>query len=285
MSKVIRKLTLADFPQVKDMHTGIEDDYIILIFEELIEEPHAIFGLFINEQLVSFAGYSIFADQYAMLGRLRSDLRFRGRGYATKVMSYALEQAKKIEGIKWIGANTQEDNPSARKVLEKIGLMPYPKLYRAITNDISTVITEAKPWSPIHDLNRKREWLQRTYINKSSLFPYECYYLFPAKDGLFSDEKLRKWSFYENETNTRFLITKKDYNKRGFYLHSLYPWDDLMEQEGLLETIALDLQHEKEKNNEDIYIWMDLPEETVQKLPHHHPFDLTSAWILHGIDL
>src|SRR5690625_4637027 len=139
MSKVIRKLTLADYPQVEAMQTGIEDDYILPIFDELIEQPHAIFGLFLNEQLVSFAGYSIFAKQYAMLGRLRSDMRFRGRGYATEVMSHALEQAKKLKGIKWIGANTQEDNLAARRVLEKVGLSPYPKLYRAIANDVSTI--------------------------------------------------------------------------------------------------------------------------------------------------
>jgi len=283
MSIFIRKLNKEDFSNVLTMQTGIEDDYILPIFSELIIEPNVLYGLFLNRQLVSFAGYTIFANQYAMLGRLRSDLRYRGKGFATRLMSYVVEETQKVQDIKWIGANTQENNLTARRVLEKIGLHPYPKKYGAITQHVENLVTGSKPWTPIHDIQRKREWINKVYVRNSEIFPYECYYLFPATDQLFNDNQLNQWSFYENDHKTRFLITKQD-QKGDLYLHTIYPWDDIDQQTGLWETIANDFKVLKQESDLNTCIWMDLSPESVKKLPLKHTFELSSPWILYGKD-
>src|SRR5690625_5102553 len=158
MTKIIRTLNVNDYHQVLSMETGIEDDYILPIFNRLIVYPNVLYGLFVDHQLVSFAGYTIYAKSYAMLGRLRSDLRYRGKGFATELMSYVMKEAFQRNQIKWVGANTQENNISAQRVLEKLGLKSYPKLYGATAKDISSLETGAKSWTPIHDLQRKQEW-------------------------------------------------------------------------------------------------------------------------------
>lgn len=77
MEKLIRALTKEDLPSLQAMETGIEDDYVIRVFERISTGNNKLFGLFSNDQLVSVGGLTVFAKQYAMLGRMRSDLRFR----------------------------------------------------------------------------------------------------------------------------------------------------------------------------------------------------------------
>lgn len=80
MNALIRQLLPLDKNLMTGMHTGIADDYIIRIFDRLCTGNHVLFGTFINHQLVSTAGYSTFGSDYAMFGRLRSDIRYRSRG-------------------------------------------------------------------------------------------------------------------------------------------------------------------------------------------------------------
>ncbi|MBB6449900.1 RimJ/RimL family protein N-acetyltransferase [Geomicrobium halophilum] len=280
---MIRQLHVEDLPRFENMDTGIEDDYILDIFDHLVTGNHRLYGLFVDGQLVSTGGYTIFANHYAMLGRLRSDQSFQGRHLSTKLMTFVIRKALEHPDIQWVGANTQEHNTPARRVLEKLSLKPQATLFNATTNNVTALHSGGEPWKPIHDLQRKREWIEKTYIRPSAIFPLECYYPFPASPSLFSDEHLQSWSFYENQTQTRFFIAKTD-QKKYHYLHVVYPWSDLWTQNGLWETVSAAYRTLQAQTRSDTYIWIDLTREEVNLLPEDHSFTLPSPWLLYGMN-
>lgn len=281
MDKVIRHLTIDDLPYLEVMETGIENDYVKRIFERLISGNNQLYGMFWDDQLVSVGGYSIFAKSYAMLGRMRSDLRFRGNDLSTQLMSKVMKEALKLPDIQWVGANTQEENSPARRVLEKIGLTEQTVIHGATTKDVSMFEKGANSWQEVCNLERKKEWIDKLYIKTEAIFPYECYYPFPASANLFPHEKMREWSFYENDAATRVLITKKDFKKHA-YLHAIYPWCDLTEQPGLWETISEAYRMLAADTEDETFIWLDLTKEQAHSLPNTHRFSLPSPWVLYG---
>lgn len=285
MTKVLRPLSKSDYNMYKSIQTDLEDDYMLNIFPALTDGESRLFGLFVDEQLISTAGYTVFANHFVMLGRLRSDIRFRGQNFGTEILEYAKNQALEIQGVEFVGANTEQHNKPSQKVLKKLGLSPVVSLYGAQTQDLSSLLTEnAKSWLPLTDSGRKREWLNRTYLNDDfpeKIFPFAAYYPFPASESLFKEETLQSWNFFENKKQSRFLILWEE-DKGGHYLHVTYPWDDFMEQPGFWETIDIAYQQAK-KNNPDTTIWIDLSEPKASLLPDAHPFVLSSPWMLHGI--
>lgn len=280
MNNEIRLLSLEDFPFLKAMDTGIKDDYVERIFPNLVSGPNRLFGLFREGRLASVGGYTIFAKHYAMMGRIRSDIRDRGNNFSTELTLYIKEQAFRHPSIEWVGANTQEENAPARRVLEKSGLHEQTSLFGAITQDVSMLEKDHAAWKEIHESAHKKAWLDQVYVKPNAIFPYECYYLLPASTDLFVDKDLEQWYFYENEAATRVLITKKDV-KGHHYLHVVYPWNDLAEQKGLWETISAAFK-KLEKTDEEMFIWMDLTHQQVQSLPDTHSFTLPSPWILYS---
>lgn len=283
METSIRQLNSDDLHLLEAMETGIEDDYILRVYNRISSGSSRMYGLFWEGQLASVGGYTIFAKQYVMLGRMRSDLRFRGNNLSTRLMSYIMEQAFSLPAIQWIGANTQLENASARRVMDKLGLAEVSTLYSAISTTASSLETGGPVWQEVTDLRQKKAWIDRLYIKPAAVFPYECYYTFPASEELFADSKLMQWSFFENPDRNRVLITKKDY-KREYYLHTVYPWDDLMEQPGLWETVSMAQRQLSEKVKTNALLWMDLSPGQVSKLPEHHTFELPSPWLLYGTE-
>ncbi|PYZ98925.1 GNAT family N-acetyltransferase [Alteribacter lacisalsi] len=282
MTKTIRMLQFEDYPYMEAMDTAVEDDYIKRIFERLTSGPHKLYGMFLGDRLVSVGGYSIFARSYAMLGRLRSDRNYRGMNHTTELLRHIKEEAFRLEDIRWAGANTQEENTAARRVLEKAGLTPCAILHGAITKNTSALETGAKPWAPVRNSRERKQWLERVFTESEAVFPYECYYPFPASEDLFAEDAVRDWQFYENPDQSRVLITKHD-QKKYHYLHAIYPWQDFKEQNGLWETITNDYRVLSEQyTDEETYVWMDMSREAVDALPSEHPFTLPSPWILHG---
>ena len=285
MHKEIRILNSDDVHYVEAMDTAIEDDYVVRIFDRLTTGNHRMYGLIIDNQLVSMGGYTIYANSYAVIGRLRSDQRFRGNNYATELVAHVLTEAFKLSDIQWVGSITQEHNTPARRVLEKIGLTSHGMLHGAITKDTTALETGAKPWNKINSMERKKHWIREVYLKSSAVFPFECYYSFPASEDLFQEENLQDWSFYENDEQTRVRITKRD-QKKHHYLHAVYPWSDFTSQKGLWETISVDYRKlaaetEDETDNET-YVWMDLTKEEAESLPADHQFQLPSPWVLYG---
>lgn len=283
MEKIIRQLNLEDLHHLEEMDTGIEDDYILRVYKRISSGSSRLYGLFMDGRLASIGGYTIFAKQYVMLGRMRSDLRYQGKNLSTQLMAHIMEQAFKLPAIQWIGANTQEENLSARRVMDKLGLAEVSMLYSAISSDISTLEAGSPVWQEITETSHKQAWIDRLYIQTGAVFPYECYYTFPASEALFEDAELAQWSFFENPHKDRVLIAKKDY-KRDYYLHAIYPWDDIMKQPGFWETISMAQDQLSKKVKTNALLWMDLSPDQVSALPGQHPFELPSPWLLYGID-
>ncbi|MFC6464813.1 GNAT family N-acetyltransferase [Marinilactibacillus sp. GCM10026970] len=286
MNKEIRQLNKFDYDQYKSMQTGLEDDYMLTAYPSLTDGDNRLFGLFIDEQLVSTAGYTIFANHFIMLGRLRSDVRFRGKNYATEILQYVKELSLQLPEVVFVGANTEKHNLPAQKVLSKIGLPHVITLYAAQTTDLSLLVSDedSTVWTKFTDLGRKQNWLAQTYLSDSfskKIFPFEAYYPFPASEKLFNEELLGKWNFYENEDQSRYVILCEE-DKGGHYLHVIYPWDDFTQQKALWNTVQSNYSKTLLENSETI-VWIDLTETEAELLPNNHPFELPSPWMLHGV--
>lgn len=281
MEKLIRALTKEDLPSLQAMETGIEDDYVIRVFERISTGNNKLFGLFSNDQLVSVGGLTVFAKQYAMLGRMRSDLRFRGNDLSTHLMKKVMEEAFKMPEINWVGANTQEENIPAQRVLKKIGLTEHHISYGASARTLAGLEKGQAVWKPVDSISAKRQWLRRLYVESSAVFPYECYYPFPATEEMFEDAKVAGWRFFENDKGDRVLITKHDVKKYNF-LHAIYPFGDVMEQDGLWDTISFARDELSKEFPPGLRIWMDLTKQQAASLPDNHPFSMPSPWILFG---
>lgn len=284
MNETIRQLTDDDLQALQDMDTGIDDDYVIRVFDRISTGNNRLFGLFQDGRLASIGGYTIFAGSYAMLGRMRSDVRFRGQSLSSRLMAHVRDAALDHPGIRFVGANTQEFNLPARRVLEKIGLSRQAELFSAIAKNVETFENGALPWRKIASAEEKMRWLELVYIRSGRVFPFECYYPFPASPDLFSGQALEQWDFYENPNGDRIVITKHDVKKYD-YLHTLYPWDDLFEQPGLWETLHAPLENIRRDSEEGAFVWMDLTRKQVGTLSNGHPFELPSPWFLYGTDI
>lgn len=265
------------------METGLKDDYMLKVFDRLSTNGNSLFGLFKDESLVAVAGYTLFAGEFAMLGRLRSDRRYRKNGYGTKITEYILEEARRSPSVKWIGANTELRNKPAQKVLEKISMPHVITLYSAQAGTLSPLVSNEETWEKVESNSEKRKWVDKTYLNPSfekSVFPFEAYYPFPARPSLFSDDKLEQMTCFRNKDQSRVVFMWPE-EKGNKYLHVVYPWSDFNAQPGFFETISEEFQRSKEKDGTSL-IWMDLTEEEASLLPADHPFELPSPWMLHG---
>lgn len=275
----IRKLEWEDLDNLKQMDTGIEDDYVLRIFPKLIEsKEHEIFGLFQGEALVSVAGYTIFADKFAMLGRMRSDRRYTGKGYSTEVMTFIAELLRKDPDIHWIGANTQTHNYPAQRVIERSGMKPGPVHYYAILKaKIDHLGTKGQLWKKIDGLASKRILLSSLDYNALDAFPYECYYPLPFDKGLFTDDYLNECTFYINPAEDRFVIFRNDW-KGDLHTHVKYFWDDHFQQPGFFETVYQNWA----ENPEAAGAWVDFSETGYKNIPDPSLFEVQKPWLLYS---
>lgn len=266
------------------MQTGLDNDYILRVWDRLTSgEQNRLFGLFYDGKLASIAGYTIYATEYAMLGRLRSDIRYRGKSFATKILTHAMHHALNNPQIKWISANTEKHNLPAQKVLHKLGLPHVITLYGAEAQSLERLKRGADTWNKVEKYEEKRKWLEKTYLDEDfpkDIFPFESHYPFPASTALFQKEILDQWIMYENPEKTRYLILREEF-KGHHYLHVTYAWEDFAEQPGLWETADEHYQDLKARH-ENSYVWIDFTPEETSLLPDDHPFELPSPWMLHG---
>ncbi|WP_080873766.1 GNAT family N-acetyltransferase [Oceanobacillus timonensis] len=283
MTTIIRQLLPSDKKSMENMYTGIPDDYITRIFDTLCTGNHALFGLFIDNQLVCTAGYTTFGPEYAMLGRLRSDIRYQGQGYSKQLTQYVRNQAFQAHPLQWLGANTQKHNIPAQKVLCSIGFKKQTLLYGCTAKTVNGLLHTENIWPETAQMKRKQELLDTYHVKEHTFFPIECYYPFPSVTKLFQEEQIKDWRFFQEE-DLPPLITKKDIKKET-YLHAVYPYEDLFQRGGLWETIdhaQKDLQDQYPE--EEIHVWMDIPASIIHQLPENHPFELDSPWVLYGMD-
>lgn len=277
----LRKLTADDYNALQNMQTGMEDDYVVRIFHNLLERKNNVmYGLFDQDQMIAISGYTIFSNKFAMLGRLRTDIRYRGKGYGTEILRAIIEELRTIPSIEFISANTQLHNFSARKALTKLNLPHITTLHPFILKDPSLVKgTKGKVWDTIESVQEKRQFLQSLKENALGAFPYEAYYPLPFDDSLLTDEYLQDGTFYVNEDQTRFLFCKID-QKGNLYLNTKYFWNDHFQQPGLFETIL----HEWSKHEEIYGAWIDVSKEAADTFSID-AFETQDPWLLYGFKL
>ncbi|WP_112181805.1 MULTISPECIES: GNAT family N-acetyltransferase [Paraliobacillus] len=275
----IRKLTLHDQTSVQNLQTNIEDDYVVHIFPDLIEnQTHAVYGVFENETLITIAGYSLFPGGYAMLGRLRSDIRYMAKGYATKILTFIIEDLKNDPSIKWIGANTNIHNHAAKRVLAKLELEQITTLHALPVREAKLLNgVKGDRWLKVVNPEEKRALLSSFADSQPLVFPYECYYLFPYTEALITDKHLAESTFYQNQTKDRFMIIRND-QKHEWFAHVKYFWDDAFEQPGFWETVY----HYVEKESKTLRPWLDFSQEGFNSIPNLEAFDVEDGWALYG---
>ncbi|KUP05411.1 hypothetical protein Q73_13380 [Bacillus coahuilensis m2-6] len=272
----VKRLSLDDFSKIKEMDTGIEDDYVVRAFENLLQRPdNFLYGLLEDERIVTVAGYSVFANRFAILGRLRTDRRYLSRAYATKLLLEIIEEMKNNPTISFIGAATNEPNVSANKVCQKLGLEQLVTFHCLTCRDFSKLQDNGPTWTPVETVNEKRIRLRSLKENALGMFPYECYYPLPLSERDLSDEYLHKMTCYENYDSSRFFFIHE--NQKGeFYSQVKYFWNDLFEQKGLWNTIALHVQQEQSIG------WIDLSPQAFQNIKQPEIFDIQQPWRLYG---
>ncbi|KGX92872.1 GCN5 family acetyltransferase [Pontibacillus halophilus JSM 076056 = DSM 19796] len=276
----MRKLTNDDYDSLLHMDTGIQDDYVVRIFPQLVSSnTQALYGLFEGDVMKTVAGYTIFADHFAMLGRLRSDRRFYSKGYATELLSYIIQDLRKLDNVQWIGAHTQIENKPARRVLDKLSISPVESTYHAAIDDWQHLgeIDPGTRWEEVTQLHEKKAWIQKLSETSFRIYPYEMYYPFPYVEQLLSDAYIESSAFYVNDDGTRYVMMKEDV-KRVRRTHVKYLWDDLHEQRGLWRTIAYEAA--KHPNNEAP--WIDVLPTVYEALQDEHGMDFSEEWILYG---
>lgn len=277
----LRKLTENDYDALRNMQTGLEDDYVVRIFHNLLErENNVMYGLFDQERMIAVSGYTLFSNKFAMLGRLRTDIRYRGKGYGTEILRAIIEELRMIPSIEFVSANTQLHNYSARKALTKLDLPHVTTLHPFILKDPHLVMsTPGEVWDTVNTIEEKRSFLQSLKENALGAFPYEAYYPLPFDESLFTDEYLKDGTFYINSDRSRFLFCKVD-QKGNLYLNCKYFWNDHFKQPGLFETI----QYEWAKH-EDVYgAWMDVSSEVATTFSSD-AFETQDPWLLYGFRL
>ncbi|MBM7571036.1 GNAT family N-acetyltransferase [Aquibacillus albus] len=276
----LRKLTIDDFELVQNMNTKVEDDYILHIYPNLVESnTHAMYGLFEQGQLLAIAGYSLFPGGYAMLGRLRSDKSLLSKGNATEILSKIKAELELNPSIKWIGANTNIGNKPARRVLDKIGFHPFTKLYSYPVKDKSLLQGRNGPiWNEVDSIKEKRALLESIKDHSpDGVYPYEIFYPFPFSSDLITDEKLQAATFYQNQTQDRFIVIEQD-EKHEKFAQVKYFWDDHFEQPGLWDTAF----HYINEQSEPMRAWMDFSEKGYANIPNIDAFEVSDGWVLYG---
>ncbi|RWZ54951.1 GNAT family N-acetyltransferase [Halobacillus fulvus] len=277
----VRKLTLQDYSTLQAMDTGIEDDYVVRIFDRLIDsDSHELFGLFQGPHMLAVGGYSLFGqNRFAMLGRLRSDRRYQQKGNATQLLLPVVDHLKQQEDIKWIGANTHLGNLPARRVLEKLGIEQGPVSHYLTLNkpELLSGHSPGPVWEQVLDIDHKRALLQSLESNALGVFPYECYYPFPFDESFFTDDYLNATNFYVNDDRSRFVSIKND-TKKYDYSHVKYFWDDHYDQPGFFET----LQDHWRQNLDNIGCWIDFSDQGFKNIPDLSAYDVQEPWILYG---
>jgi GNAT superfamily N-acetyltransferase len=265
---LIRRLENNDIPLIKEMPTGIEEDYVLRIIDSLVEEENMI-GFFYNEKLVGIAGMTLFEEKYAVLGRLRTHTEYRKQGIASVLMKTLQHEALKKRTVSWVGYTTEGYNkggnclsPHLQMQLEATlvssRISPYTVLGENITGPFKSIDAEKK-------LIINRFWK----TTEQSFFPYSIYYPLPDLPSL-SPAYLEKVELFVNDREG-FMMVKED--KGASYLHVIVLNKTTLYSKAMWDIIN-DYASEEART-----IWIDLPREQAKWLA---PYSHQTIWHLYG---
>lgn len=273
----IRRLTIKDFSLYQHIQTGMDNDYMLSVFDRLVTPPaNYLYGLFHDDVLLSVAGYTHFPGGNVMLGRLRSDKRFRQLGYPTQLLHYLVDTVKQDPNVKFIGGYTHIDNTPAKKILTKLGMKHIDTYHSFPAVNLKPLITDQMLWDEITDNQKKRQALQTLIKQGVASFPYEAYYPFPLTASLIPAEKLRAMRLFQSPLTGYFLFVDNDYKGEAL-LNIRYVHDDIFTTPGLFYTIDQLLKHESDR-----LPWFNFSKTQYHKLTHKDCFRLEPGWELHG---
>lgn len=276
----IRLLTFEDLSVYQKMQTGVEKDYMLDVFKRLTTtNENRLFGYFVGETLVAVAGYTYFPGGNVMLGRLRSDYRYRKQGYPTKLLTALVKQLSSDKTVRFIGGYTHISNTPAKKIMSRLGFQFIDTHYSFACTDLSPFLSsKTRVWDELITFDKKKAALERLTHTTVTSFTYEAYYPFPYSERLIPEEKLNKLRIFQSPKTKEYLYMDEDFKGEDLLVIRYFS-DDLFDTPGLFDTIHFAL------SGEHRLPWFDFSPNQFNRLIHQDAFQIEKGWELHGMTL
>ncbi|WP_202081339.1 GNAT family N-acetyltransferase [Caldalkalibacillus salinus] len=281
---MIRRITAKDQTAIENMDTGLESDYIKMVFPWIVKED-VLYGAFIGETLVGLIGYHVFEGKFVVLGRLRVAVPYRKQGLAQFLMAKAFNEVKTNKDYRWVGLATQENNLAVHHIARHLNMSHVARFHACQLHEEGKKALEAwcrneyeaqpkKAWTRLRRPEDKRALLQSLEGQATSLgmFPYQCYYPLPYDQELFSDAYLDQCEAWVS--GEECILFNAD-TKGVDYLHLKYFGERLFEQPDIWSIV---LDH-AEKYNQTI--WIDVNQTHYDLMPKEW-FTVDEPWHLYG---
>ncbi|WP_366247527.1 GNAT family N-acetyltransferase [Terribacillus aidingensis] len=235
----IRQLTINDYRAVLNMQTGIEDDYVLRIFPQLIENPaQTLFGLETEEGIAALAGVYRLPNGNGILGRLRSDIRFHSRGNATALLQHIIAFCEKDPTMNWVGAITRKSNLPAQRVLDKLHIHAESSFISLLMEAPDKFVSpSAAPWELIEGTENKRAAIEQAAVDtKAAFYPFEAYFPIPYASAILEDAYIEKLAVFRDPDSSRVMAIQEDH--KGMDIAQIqYLWPDVFQQNGLWAAV------------------------------------------------
>lgn len=267
---LIRRLTSKDIFVIKEMPTGLEEDYVKRIVERLIKEE-TLMGYFHNEKLVGIAGMTIFEREAVVLGRLRTHVDYRNQGIASALMNTLQKEAFHHPQISWVGYATEEYNTAGNRLAPHLHMDLEAKV---VSSRVSPYVMKGQnttePFERVESADKKTTIETYWKKNEAAFFPYTIYYPLSFLPIL-SPAYLNQVELYVND-HGGFMIMKEE--KGASYLHlkvfnEITLWNKTMWE--MVNAYA---------SEEARTIWIDLP---IQQAKWLEPYSHQTVWHLYGL--
>lgn len=268
-SLLIRRLTSKDIPIIKEMPTGLKEDYVGRILQRLLEEE-TLLGYFYKEKLVGIAGMTIFERQAVVLGRLRTHADYRNQGIASALMKALQKEACHHRLISWVGYATEEYNTPGNRLAPHLKMKLEAKV---VSSRVSPYVmigqNKTEPFKRVVAADKKITIETYWKKNESDFFPYSIYYPLPFLPIL-SPSYLNQVELFVNGSGG-FMIMKEE--KGASYLHLKVFNETTLYSKELWETVNAYASEEART------IWVDLP---LQQAKWLEPYSHQTVWHLYG---
>jgi ribosomal protein S18 acetylase RimI-like enzyme len=283
---VIRQLTRNDYREVLAMQTGIEDDYVIRLFPQLIENPaQTLYGLETEGKLAAVAGVVRMPNGNGILGRLRSDIRYQSNGNATALLQRIIADCEQDLNMHWVGAITQKSNIPAQRVLDKLGLQQADQFISLLMESPDmTLAAGAQPWQQITDNDAKRDAIEQAVLEtQRAFYPYEAYFPIPFASAVLEETYLEKLAVFQDPNSSKMMALQEDYKGRDL-AQIQYFWPDLFEQDGLWAAVFDYIK----QSDKPFTPQVDVSPETVSSMPDAFKSCFTAnddPWLIYGTSI
>ncbi|NGP46622.1 GNAT family N-acetyltransferase [Bacillaceae bacterium SIJ1] len=272
-NEYIRELHPSDIIEYEKMDTALTDDYLKNAFVPLTKTPsNQLFGLWSDERLEAIAGYTQFAD-FAMIGRLRTAVSARGKGYGKQILAHALSAALSVPEIRLVGSYTAKDNEPAKAVLRSLGLSIRETVYTCKIKQMLVNENATDSWTRVKSPSNYEAWIASSQ-NPPSTVTIEAYFPFPGENSqafqVFSQQSV---CYMHQQTGAQALFTF-DEKDNDFLLLNVS--DEGLVQDQQLWRLGLSLA---KKHNR--ILRFDATDSTVHKIPSYVlDYTVAEPWLL-----